>query len=281
MLSAQYVKKSPDISRAAGSAVKSSVFSLPCAGLLNNPLADKAWRPLLSPVGDKGKTEDNALLKQIKEEKRLLRLHAAKSGNAEESMAELSSVTPIVGVNFIGNPYNGCPPDNSIAVSNGGYILSTVNSNLEYDDVTGNYLGGIDFVSFYNDPSISTNICDPHLLYDSGADRFLFITITCDGSSSTSRVLVCFSKTSNPADGWYYYNMPGNPLANGTWFDYPNVGVSNNEVYITGNLFTNGGAFSESIVYQIDKNTGYGGSSLTWQYWTFIPINQCQLRLYR
>ncbi len=183
----------------------------------------------------------------------------------DESRSTLSS--PKIGVSIEANRFDGyTPPDNSMAISNSGYIVSVINSNIEYYDNAGNFLSSSSFSDFFSDPSFTGNIYDPVVLYDSGSDRF-FMVILHASTSDLSNVVACFSKSGNPTDGWYYYKLTGNPLSNGCWFDYPKVAVSNNEVYVTGNLFTDAGTFSEVVIYQINKADGYAGTNLTWQYW--------------
>lgn len=174
---------------------------------------------------------------------------------------------PTLGTNFSGNVFAGLtPPDNSMAISNGGYIVTVVNTNIEYYDMSGNQLYSSSFTNFFNDPALTGMLYDPAVLYDSGSDRF-FMVVLSTTTSTTSEVVCCFSKTNNPNDGWWYYRLTGNPLGNGCWFDYPKIGVSNNEVYVTGNLFLDAGTFSQSVIYQMTKAGGYAGGSLHWQYW--------------
>ena len=118
---------------------------------------------------------------------------------------------------------------------------------------------------FLNDNSLTSTIYDPRVIYDSGADRFVLV-ILHGSTPATSKVLVCFSKTNDPQNGWWVYTLTGNPLSNNCWFDYPALAVSNNEVYVTGNLF-NGNSFNQAVIYQIPKAAGYAGQSLEWQYW--------------
>lgn len=174
---------------------------------------------------------------------------------------------PALGTNFAGNVFGGLtPPDNSMAISNGGYIVTVVNTNLEYFDMSGNNLYSSSFTNFFNDPELNGMLYDPVVLYDSGSDRF-FMVILSTTTSATSKVVCCFSKTNNPNDGWWYYKLTGNPLGNGCWFDYPRIGVSNNEVYVTGNLFLDNDTYNQSVIYQMTKAPGYAGGSLNWQYW--------------
>lgn len=69
-------------------------------------------------------------------------------------------------------------------------------------------------------------------------------------------------------NGWWIYTLTGNPLDNDCWFDYPGLGVSNNEIYITGNLFRT--SFNQAVIYQIPKAAGYAGGTLDWQFWSGI-----------
>jgi len=191
---------------------------------------------------------------------------------------------PTIGASFPANIFGGLtPPDNSIAISNGGYIVSVVNTNIQYYSINGTNLFSSSFTNFFNDPSLTGNIYDPVVLYDSGSDRF-FMVVLNTSASATSKVICCFSKSNNPNDGWWYYKLTGNPLTNGCWFDYPRIGVSTNEVYVTGNLYQDNGTWTQSVIYQITKSIGYAGGSLNWQFWqgitnspfTLVPISYGQ-----
>jgi hypothetical protein len=271
---AQNVQKPTiDSSNKLGSAIKSQVFTLHCAGEINTPSADLKWLPTLTNkcVGRHHSIPDQELIEKMIDEKTLLKKNQGlnKNGNSENAVL---SVTPVIGTNFLGNVNNGgSPMDNSIAISDGGWIVSVANTTIEYDDVSGTNTYYNTIPAFFNDNTI-TNTCDPVVLYDSGADRFIFFAQECAGNSANSFLLICFSKTNNPNDGWWKYKLTGNPLNNNKWFDYPKLAVSNNELYITGNLFSNNpsATFDQAIVYQIPKANGYAGGSINWQYWSAI-----------
>ena len=93
-------------------------------------------------------------------------------------------------------------------------------------------------------------------------------------TAATSKVLCCFSQSNDPSDGWWVYNLTGDPLSNNQWFDYPAIGVSTNEVYVTGNLFSSGGnVFGEAVIYQLPKASGYAGQAISWAYWDGIATS--------
>ena len=184
----------------------------------------------------------------------------------EQSMKGVTD-NPIIGASFEGNTFDGTtPPDNSMAISNGGNIVSVTNSHIEYFDMSGTRTYTSSFEDFFQDPSFTALIYDPVVLYDSQADRF-FMVVLHGSNSSLSKVIVCFSKSNKPSDGWHFYKLTGDPLGNSNWFDYPKIGVSTNEVYVTGNLFNNSDQFQQVVLYQITKADGYAGINLGWQYW--------------
>ncbi|MEP6648201.1 MAG: T9SS type A sorting domain-containing protein, partial [Saprospiraceae bacterium] len=188
-----------------------------------------------------------------------------RENNPEQELA-----TPIVNRNFHGNSNTGNSPlDNSIAISNGGKIISVANNSIEFYSTSGSMLFTNSINGFFNDASI-TDVCDPVILYDSGADKFIFFAQECSGNSATSSLLVCFSQTNDPSGNWWRYKFSGDPDGAGTWFDYPKLAVSTNELYITGNSFSNDGHFQKALLFQIQKNGGFAGNNIDWQYWTDI-----------
>lgn len=280
---AQVVETKPklDASKSSGTASKSSEFTIQCVGEINPPpSADLKWRPTL--VNRCFKKEhhgpDYELIQKQKQEKLLMKQQSVNKNSYSEP--SIQAVTPVVGTNYLGNTNNGgSPMDNSMAISNGNWIVSVANTTIEYDDINGNTIYFDDIVTFLNDPNI-TNVCDPVVIYDAGVDRFIFFAQECAGNSANSYLLICFSKTNNPQNGWWYYKLTGNPLNDGSWFDYPKVAVSTNELYITGNLYDNSSNYNQSILYQIEKGNGYSGGSLNWQYWYNItgnPFTLCPL----
>ena len=112
------------------------------------------------------------------------------------------------------------------------------------------------------------------VIYDATADRFVFFCQVSQLSSATSKLLIFFSKSNNPSAGWYYYKLSGNPLNDGSAFDYPKLAYSNNELYITGNLFRDSnGQFNQAVLYQITKGPAFGGGTMNYYVWHNIDGN--------
>lgn len=284
---AQDQKTILDESKKLGSATKSQQFTLPRSGETNSASADLKWKPILikKRVSFEPKAPNAELIEKIKSEKLLLKLQQNKNNTATFSESSTQSVSPVVGTNYLGNENNGYSPlDNSIAISDGGIIVSVANTTIEIDNSAGTNLYYNDLATFFNDPNITVT-CDPIVLYDKPSDKFILFFQECSGNSSNSYLCIGFSKTNNPATGgWWTYKLTGNPLNDNSWFDYPKMAISNNELYITGNLFYNDNTNNQALLYQINKVNGYAGANLNWQYWnnisgspfTLLPVSNGQ-----
>ena len=103
----------------------------------------------------------------------------------DESSPQSPASSPQIGQNFAANVFvNMTPPDNSMAISNGGIIVSVVNSTVEYYTTTGTELFSSSFANLFNDATLTGTIYDPVVLYDSGSDRFFMVVL--HGSNSTN-----------------------------------------------------------------------------------------------
>lgn len=258
------LKPTPELQATArNTAIASGIISSPLATSIDHTVTGDKWAVTVRNISSRKHYTDKVM--QIKESKAALKRSSMLSTPAVES--DSRAVVPEIGTNFEANwSIDGVPPDNTMAISNGGFIVTANNDGVEYYNAQGDYLYFDFWADFFNDNSLNATIYDPKVIYDSGADRFVMVLLH-GSNAGNSKVLVCFSKTNNPQNGWWVYTLTGNPLNNNCWFDYPALGVSNNEIYVTGNLFQ-GNSFNQSILYQIDKNDGYGGQSLNWQYWS-------------
>jgi len=197
----------------------------------------------------------------------------SKSNTEETEIKSASTLLPQIGTNFEANwSLVGTPPDNTMAISNQGLIVTANNDGVEYYNENGTMTFFTFWPGFFNDPSLTSTIYDPKVLYDSGSDRFILVVLH-GTNSSTSRVLVCFSQTNNPNDGWWVYTLSGNPLNNNCWFDYPKIGISNNDLFVSGNLFNNNDSFNQAVVYQISKAPGLQGNNIQFITWNNFSSN--------
>ena len=94
---------------------------------------------------------------------------------------------------------------------------------------------------------------------------------------------VAFSTTNNPLDDWNVYMLKGDAVDSGHWTDYPAISLTKDDLFITGNLLLDGVSwqlgFKESIIWQIDKLSGYNGAdSLEFNLWSDIKDDSINIR---
>jgi hypothetical protein len=170
-----------------------------------------------------------------------------------------------IGTSFI--VYGGIPSDNTTAVSNDEIALVAMNSVLYAYDLKEdtaffeNYQ--INLRSFVGG-SLNSFYYDPKLIYDPTEDRFVLVLLK-DNTPAKSEVIVCFSSSNDPRDPWNVYSLPGNPLNNNRWTDFPAISLTHDKLYFTGNLIVPNEpwqtGFDGSVIWEMDKMAGYSGDT--------------------
>ena len=237
-------------------------------GFRNPPSDDAQWKPLLTKVS-KNESENDEFLEKLKEEKYKLRMSGqVLVPKAAEKTTSLPK-SPVVSTNFAGISSNFTPLDNSIAISDKDTIVDFVNAQITYFSTSGVNIYSKSLYGLIGDNTLTNYLCDPKVIWDNVARRFIFYCQVCDAVSAHSKIVIGFSKTSNPMNGWYFYKFSGDPLGFGDWWDYPKMAVSNDELFVTGNLF-NGTSFDQSVIMQIQKTPCYSGLTPLKQVWSGI-----------
>ncbi len=213
-------------------------------------------------------------LQQIKQQ---LNQQYPKQKASNKNMNRLNAEKPAIMASFEGNLYespamsSGAPNDNTMAISNNGKLISGINRSLYFFDVNEDTMP-VDKISLeeFTDPLDITDIkYDPKLLYDPNEDKFILVCLAGRDDQSTY-IIVGFSQTNDPTEGWNLYSLPGNPKNDTSWSDFPAVGLSEGELFITINLLRNNNLntpdawkflFKESLIWQIDKFSGFEGES--------------------
>ena len=162
----------------------------------------------------------------------------------------------------------GIPSDNTCAISKDGIVLIGVNSHIyAYDTKTDSAVfetHSIPLNEVYSSTPTLGNFYDPKVLYDPENDRFV-LTFLRGSTPISSRVIMCFSSTNNPADPWHVYELPGNPLDNNRWTDFPCLSITSDKVYYTANLIIPNVSWQEgfdgSIIWEMDKSPAYEGAN--------------------
>lgn len=160
----------------------------------------------------------------------------------------------------------GIPSDNTCAISNAGVVLIGVNSHIFAIDINNDSIlfpsHSIPLNEVYSSQPSAASFYDPKVIYDPVNDRFI-LTFLRGNTPVSSRVIMCFSSTNNPADPWYVYELPGNPLDNNRWTDFPCLSITEDKVYYTANLIIPNVSwqvgFDGSVIWEMDKAAAYAG----------------------
>jgi hypothetical protein len=158
----------------------------------------------------------------------------------------------------------GIPLDNHLAM-NGGQVISALNSQIAIKSDDGDDLVGFSLDQLAMELNLPDRFFDPRLLYDTEADRFIMVFLHGSDSDVTN-IVIGFSNTNDATGDWSMYELTGNPNGNNTWTDYPMINVTKTDLVITGNLIFDNQpwqtGFDETVLWQINKASGYNGSNL-------------------
>jgi len=188
-----------------------------------------------------------------------------KSKSAQIVQTTLPSLA--LGTSLFGNPYsNSTPTDNDIAISDSGVIVSVTNTNILIYDTKTSVASPVKSLAAFTSPVNNKHQeFDPKVMYDPKADKFVLIC-PVGFVDSTSKIIVGFSQTNDPNGNWNLYTLPGNPLNNNLWSDYPMISMTEKELFLSINLLYNDSSwqtgFVETIIWQMKKDSGYAGLPL-------------------
>lgn len=203
--------------------------------------------------------------KEIKAKLDAQRKHSFSEKN---KVTHRSDIDPKVLTGFNGKPLGaaGIPNDNTLAVSNAGIVVSAINTSVNILDAEGK---GLKFRTLSGivagQLGILDRFYDPKVLYDPINDRFILVFLEGNESSDT-RIVVGFTQTNDPTGLWNFYAINGNPIGGAKWSDYPIIAHNKEDLYITVNILRDNESWQEgfvqSVIWQVDKNSGYAGGTL-------------------
>lgn len=221
------------------------------------------------------------------ERSRFNQRNTARRGNYTGTPTPPASIAPTDTRGWDGTSGSGTPNDNHIAVSNGGMVISVLNTVIRVYDEQGNWKKQWGLIQFANQqkkidvfPSMD-RVYDPRVLYDPIADRFIILFM--HGVTDTrSFIVVAFSQTNDPLQGWNVYKITGKPTNDLIWSDYPIVSHNSHDLFFTVNLIGNGASweegFTEAIIWQLNKADGFKGDSLRKDFYSNIKYQGKSLR---
>lgn len=251
-------------------------FEIPILKSTQKPLESNGFHANITRIEAPNPNGDSYKAFLLQQKIKSRQLFPLQNNNATRSSNASTVPAPVVSKSFgmmqknsQGNLtpiYGGLPNDNTAAVSNDGILLLAVNSNVYLHDLKTDSI-------LYPDEQLTlreafdlpfANYYDPKVIYDKDMDRFI-MTFLKDNVPASSEIMMGFSKTNNPIDGWNIYALPGNPLNNNRWTDFPTIAISDSSVFFSANLIIPGVSwqvgFDGSILWEMDKQAGYDSAA--------------------
>ncbi len=190
---------------------------------------------------------------------------------ADDAQAYAKTAQFAIGRNFTVNNLTGSSPgDNSMAISNGGFIVSADNGTVDYYFETPDTL--LQFqphTTFFGDTTI-THTFDPRVLYDRYTNRFIVVMVE-NSAFADNFLRVSFSKSEDPRGGWNHYRINSDTLDVGQWLDHPMIAINRDELFISGTMTEDISDFgSSNKIFQVKKQDGYDSLALRCKVWTDI-----------
>lgn len=196
-----------------------------------------------------------------------------------------AALPPMVISGFTGASNEGTPNDNNLAVSNDSIVISVLNTFIRVYRTNGTFMKNWSLELFPVDVNATkpgsgvgtlNRSYDPKVVYDPVSDRFIIVYLEGDASNDT-RIIVGFSKTNNPLNGWNVYQLSGDPYGGKFWTDYPMIGINGEDLFITVNILKDSSdwrtGFTQSVIWQLPKKRGYQGDTLMFNLWSNIKHN--------
>lgn len=194
--------------------------------------------------------------------------------------------SPVVVQAFKADSLSGIPPDNDMAISRSGKAISVTNSLISVlDGATGQMSFRTGLKGFSKTVGLNNIVndhrYDPKVVYDSDADRFICFML--NSTNDFNYIVVGFSLSSDPEGAWSFYKFYGDYKSDTTWFDYPCISITKDEVFLTGNKIKFNtswqAGFTETVIYQINKKDGYDSSAtLNYKIWDGITYGGNSIR---
>lgn len=193
--------------------------------------------------------------------------------NLPETATRSQAILPVVGTEFSSTAGNNLiPPDNCMAISQNGTIVTSNNSRVQIFNDSGTSLYNQTAQTFWGPLNPTSIVYDPKVLYNAAQNKFVLVALH-GTSSSVSDIFVAFSVSENPSvDGWWLYSIDANDGDTNNWFDYPSIAHTTEDLYVSGNMFNNAGNFQSSRMFSIQMLGGFTGQSINWVWWSDIDI---------
>jgi hypothetical protein len=102
-------------------------------------------------------------------------------------------------------------------------------------------------------------IFDPRVVYDSTWNRWVVTADAFPESATVQRFFIAVSKTSNATKGFFVYKLDVDFSNNNDFWDFPQLGLDQDSVLITANIFNSSSVFQGADFFAVAKARLYNG----------------------
>src|SRR5205823_6328268 len=128
------------------------------------------------------------------------------------------------------------------------------------------------FWTMNSGPAIFGNTFDPRVYFDAATGRWFVNVNDGLGQQANSGILVGVSATNDPTGTWNRFRFDADS-SNTRWADFPTMGVSQNWVTISSNMFGISGASTDISFLTIPKANLVAGNATGAQYLQPAGVN--------
>lgn len=155
------------------------------------------------------------------------------------------------------------PPDTHGAIGKTHFVEVT-NSHIDVYLRDGTLVRSNPLASFFG--YFTQTLFDPRCIYDSTWNRWVITAEAFSESPTIQYQFIAISLTSDPEGSFYIYKIDVNTNNNGDFWDYPMLGMSQDAIIITANIFdsvNNNALYVTTRMVTLAKARLYNGLSLT------------------
>jgi hypothetical protein len=156
-----------------------------------------------------------------------------------ESLESRRLLAAIVGRNFevLDRGFSGFIPPDTMGAVGDTHVVQLINGAYGVYTRDGVLQRARSLDAFWNEAGVFVQSFsfDPRIVYDNTVDRFYALSV--DNGGADNAFLFAVSLTSNPLDGWAGFRIDSDPQSGERWADFPQMGFSNDAVYVTANMF--------------------------------------------
>ncbi|MFJ9867307.1 hypothetical protein [Streptomyces sp. NPDC101165] len=158
------------------------------------------------------------------------------------------------------------PPDTTGAVGKSQFVETVNGAGFGvFSKSDGSLLKNVSFASFFG--YSAQTIFDPRVVYDRTWNRWVISAEAFPESSTVQKVFYAVSTGSDATGSFYLYTFdpPENP---GDFYDFPQLGLDQDAVIVTANIFNSGNLYVRSRAFGIAKADLYNGRNFSFPYFS-------------